>query len=301
MLSKVAPSIGFIDKPKGIKDHSKPTPYGGGIAIFMGTLMCVFFGGECKILIFGFLIFLLGFFDDIRPYSKYLKLFFQSLIAIFTIWSGTRMEIAVFPESLNIILSLIWIVGITNAFNIIDVMDGIAAGVGFFAASSFIFISIFGSGTYPVVAATLAGGCLGFLPFNLPKAKIFMGDSGSLFLGYNLSVLALVTRYSTANPIAVFVPLLVLFVPLFDTVYVVVLRIAKKQNPLRGSHDHFVLKLKASGLPVPSIVAIIYLATIALCEASFIITRLTIKGAIILYAIAVLIFIFFGMIFRSKT
>jgi UDP-GlcNAc:undecaprenyl-phosphate GlcNAc-1-phosphate transferase len=192
------------------------------------------------------------------------------------------MKIAVLPEYLNIILSVIWIVGITNAFNIIDVMDGIAAGVGFFAASSFIFISIYGSGSYPVIAATLAGGCLGFLP-------------------YTLSVLALITRYSAANPIAVFVPLLVLFIPLFDTVYVVVLRITKKQNPLRGSHDHFVLKLKASGLPVPSIIAIIYLATIALCEASFIITRLTIKGAIILYAIAVLIFIFFGIIFRSKT
>ncbi len=301
MFSKIAPKIGLMDKPRGIKDHSKPTPYGGGVAIFLGTLMCAFFGGECRILVFGFLIFLLGFFDDIRPFSKYLKLFFQSLIAVFTIWSGTRMRIAVLPEYLNIILSVIWIVGITNAFNIIDVMDGIAAGVGFFAASSFIFISIYGSGSYPVIAATLAGGCLGFLPFNLPKAKIFMGDSGSLFLGYTLSVLALITRYSAANPIAVFVPLLVLFIPLFDTVYVVVLRITKKQNPLRGSHDHFVLKLKAGGLPVPSIIAIIYLATIALCEASFIITRLTIKGAIILYAIAALIFVFFGIIFRSKT
>jgi UDP-GlcNAc:undecaprenyl-phosphate GlcNAc-1-phosphate transferase len=301
MFSKIAPRIGLMDKPTGIKDHSKPTPYGGGVAIFMGTLMCAFFGGECKILIFGLLIFLLGFFDDIHPFSKYMKLFFQSLIALFTIWSGTKMEIAVLPEYLNIILSVIWIVGITNAFNIIDVMDGIAAGVAFFAASSFIFISIFASGSYPVIAATLAGGCLGFLPFNLPKAKIFMGDSGSLFLGYTLSALALTTRYSTANPIAVFVPLLILFIPIFDTSYVVVLRTLKKQSPLRGSHDHFVLKLKASGLPVPSIVAIIYLATIALCEASFIITRLTIKGAIIFYAIAALIFIFFGIIFRSKT
>jgi UDP-GlcNAc:undecaprenyl-phosphate GlcNAc-1-phosphate transferase len=301
MFSKVYPRIGLMDKPRGIKDHSKPTPYGGGVAIFMGTLMCSFFGGGCRILVFGFLIFLLGFFDDIHPYSKYLKLFFQSLIALFTIWSGTRMEIAILPEYLNIVLSVIWIVGITNAVNIIDVMDGIAAGIGFFAASSFIFISIYGSGSYPVVAATLAGSCLGFLPFNIPKAKIFMGDSGSLFLGYTLSALALTTRYSTENPIAVFVPLLILFIPIFDTVYVVVLRMAKRQNPLRGSHDHFVLKLKATGLPVPSIVAIIYLSAIALCEASFIITRLTIKGAIMLYTVAVLIFIFFGIIFRSKT
>jgi UDP-GlcNAc:undecaprenyl-phosphate GlcNAc-1-phosphate transferase len=301
MFSKVSPRICLVDKPKGIKDHPKPTPYGGGVAIFMGTLMCAFFGGDCRILVFGFLVFLLGFFDDIHPYSKYLKLSFQSLIAVFTIWSGTKMEIEVLPEYLNIVLSVIWIVGITNAVNIIDVMDGIAAGVGFFAASSFIFISLYGSGSYPVIAATLAGGCLGFLPFNLPKAKIFMGDSGSLFLGYTLSTLALTTRYSAENPIAVFVPLLILFIPIFDTVYVVVLRTIKKQNPLRGSHDHFVLKLKASGLPVPSIVAIIYLATIALCEASFIITRLTIKGAVIFYAVAALIFVFFGIIFRSKT
>jgi UDP-GlcNAc:undecaprenyl-phosphate GlcNAc-1-phosphate transferase len=301
MLSKVADRIGLMDRPKGIKDHSKPTPYGGGIAIFLGTLTYSLFSNEWKILVFGFLIFLLGFLDDIHPYSRYLKLLFQSLIGIFTVWSGIRMEVMIFPEYLNIILSVVWIVGITNAFNIIDVMDGISAGVGFFAASSFIFISVFGVGTYPLAAAALAGSCLGFLPFNLPRARLFMGDSGSLFLGYMLSVIAIITRYTAANPIALFVPLLVLFIPLFDTFYVIILRIAKKQNPLRGSHDHFVLKLKATGLPVPSIVAIIYLATIALCEASFIITRLTIKGAIILYSVSTLIFIFFGIIFRSKT
>lgn len=301
IISKLAPRIGFIDKPKGIKDHSKPTPYGGGIAIFLGTMISLFFGNDWRILVLGFSVFLLGFLDDIRPYSKYLKLFFQSFIAVLTVWFGIRMNVAVLPEYLNIILSVIWIVGITNAFNIIDVMDGISAGVGFFAAFSFIFISVAAGGTYPLVAVTLAGSCLGFLPFNLPKAKIFMGDSGSLFLGYVLSVLAIITRYTTANPIAFFVPLLILFIPIFDTAYVVVLRIAKKRNPLRGSRDHFVLKLKAGGLPIPSIVAIIYLATIALCEAAFIITRLSVTGAVILYSVAALIFIFFGIIFRSKT
>jgi UDP-GlcNAc:undecaprenyl-phosphate GlcNAc-1-phosphate transferase len=301
IFSKVAERIGLMDKPKGIKDHFKPTPYGGGIAIFLGTLVSVFWSNDWKILVLGFSVFLLGFLDDIRPYSRYLKLFFQSLVAAFTVWLGIKINIKILPEYVNIILSIIWIVGITNAFNIIDVMDGISAGVGFFAAFGFIFISVSGVGDYPVVAAALAGSCFGFLPFNLPKAKVFMGDSGSLFLGYMLAVLAITTRYTVANPIAVFVPLLILFVPIFDTVYVVVLRIAKKQNPLKGSHDHFVLKLKATGLSVPSIVAIIYLATIALCEASFIITRLTIKGAIILYSIAVLIFIFFGIIFRSET
>jgi len=301
ILSKTAPKIGLVDKPVGIKDHSKPIPYGGGIAIFLGTLISVFWGNDWRILVLGFSVFLLGFFDDIRPYSRYLKLFFQFLIAVFTIWLGIKINIKILPGYINIILSVIWIVGITNAFNIIDVMDGISAGVGFFAAFGFIFISVSGNGAYPIVAVTLAGSCLGFLPFNLPKAKIFMGDSGSLFLGYMLSVLAILTRYTAANPIALFVPLLILFIPIFDTTYVVILRIVKGQNPLKGSHDHFVLKLKASGLPVPSIIAIIYLATIALCEAAFIITRLTVMGAVILYSIAALIFIFFGIIFRSKT
>ena len=221
ILSKVAYRVGLLDRPKGIKDHPKPTPYGGGIAIFLGTLTCLSFGSEWRILVFGFSVFLLGFMDDIRPYSRYLKLLFQFLIAIFTVWSGIRMEIVIFPEYINIILSVIWIVGITNAFNIIDVMDGISAGVSFFAAASFIFISAFAVGTYPAVAAGVAGSCLGFLPFNLPRAKIFMGDSGSLFLGYMLSVLAIITRYTALNPIAIFVPLLILFIPLFDTVYVV--------------------------------------------------------------------------------
>ena len=301
IISKTAPRIGFVDKPVGIKDHSKPTPYGGGIAIFLGTLVCVLWTNDWKILILGFSIFLLGFFDDLRPYSRYIKLIFQSLIAVFTIWLGIKINIKILPEYLNVILSVVWIVGITNAFNIIDVMDGISAGVGFFAAFGFIFISVSGNSSYPIVAVTLAGSCLGFLPFNLPKAKIFMGDSGSLFLGYMLSVLAVLTRYTESNPIALFVPLLILFIPIFDTAYVVILRIIKGQNPLKGSHDHFVLKLKASGLPIPSIIAIIYLATVALCEAAFIITRLTVMGAMILYSIAALIFIFFGIIFRSKT
>ncbi len=301
IISKIAPRVGFIDKPKGIKDHSKPTPYGGGIAIFFGTVVSLFFGNDWRILVLGFAVFLLGFLDDIRPYSRYLKLLFQSLVAVLTVWFGIRMNVAVLPEYLNIVLSVIWIVGITNAFNIIDVMDGISAGVGFFAAFSFVFISVSVNGTYPIVALTLAGSCLGFLPFNLPKAKIFMGDSGSLFIGYMLSVLTMMTRYTTANPIALFVPLLILFVPIFDTAYVIILRIARRKNPLKGSHDHFVLKLKAIGLPIPSIIAIIYLATIALCEASFIITRLSIKGAVVLYSVAALIFVFFGVIFRSKT
>ena len=301
MLSKVAGKIGFVDRPKGIKDHSRPTPYGGGIAIFLGTLTCSFFTNEWRILVFGFLVFLLGFMDDIRPYSRYLKLLLQFLIGVFTVWSGIRMEVAILPEYVNIVLSVIWIVGMTNAFNIIDVMDGISAGVGFFAASSFIFISVFAVGAYPVLAVGIAGSCLGFLPFNLPRAKVFLGDSGSFFLGYMLSVMAIITRFTAENPIAFFVPLLILFIPLFDTAYVVVLRIMKKQNPLKGSHDHFVLKLKATGLPIPSIVAIIYLATVALCEAAFIITRLSLKGAVILYSVAALIFIFFGIIFRSKT
>ncbi|MEO0293126.1 MAG: MraY family glycosyltransferase [candidate division WOR-3 bacterium] len=298
---KISPKIGLLDKPGGIKTHSDPTPYGGGIAIFLGTLIGLLSKGEKEILLFGFLIFLLGLFDDVRPYSRYLKLFFQFLIGIFTVWAGFRMRIVSLPTSINIILSIFWIVGITNAFNIIDVMDGIAAGVGFFSALSFVFISAFGTGNYPIIALTLAGSCLGFLPFNLPKAKIFMGDSGSLFLGYILSVVALITRYSFGNPISIFVPLLILFIPIFDTFYVISLRITKKQNPLRGSHDHFVLKLKASGLPIPSIVAIIYLSTIALCEASFIITLLTFKGAVISYAVGFLIFAFFGIILRGKT
>jgi len=243
----------------------------------------------------------MGLADDIKPYSRYLKLILQTFIAIVTISIGIRMEVIFFPEWLNISLSIIWIVGITNGFNIIDVMDGISGGVGLFALATFIFITILGTGPYPYIAISVAGGILGFLPFNLPRAKLFMGDAGSLFIGYILAAIALKTSYTTANPIALFVPLLILFYPIFDTIYVVALRISRRKNPLAGSPDHFVLKLKASGLPVSSIIAIIYLATISLCEASFIITRLTLSGAIIFYTIASLIFIIFGVILKGRT
>ncbi len=243
----------------------------------------------------------MGLLDDIRPFSRYIKLLLQTLIAVVTILIGIKMEVVFFPEWLNIVLSIIWVVGITNAFNIIDVMDGIAGGVALFAVSTFIFISILGTGSFPLVAVSIAGGILGFIPYNLPKAKLFMGDAGSLFIGYTIAAIALKTSYTTSNPIALFVPLLILFYPIYDTVYVVSLRLSRGKNPLAGSPDHFVLKLKASGLSVPSIVAIIYLATISLCEASFIITRLSLYGAIIFYSVASLIFVIFGVILRGRT
>ncbi|MCK4529054.1 undecaprenyl/decaprenyl-phosphate alpha-N-acetylglucosaminyl 1-phosphate transferase [candidate division WOR-3 bacterium] len=243
----------------------------------------------------------MGLKDDFRPFSRYIKLILQTLIALTTILIGIRMEVVFFSTWLNVLLSVIWIVGITNGFNIIDVMDGIAGGVALFAAATFIFISALGTGSYPLLAVSLAGGCLGFLPYNLPRARLFMGDAGSLFVGYMLSVIAIKTSYTTSNPIALFVPLLILFYPIFDTVYVVSLRLLKRKNPLVGSPDHFVLKLKASGLPIPSIIAIIYLATISLCEASFIITRLPLIGAVILYSVALLIFVMFGVILKGRT
>ena len=301
IISKKAHTLNLLDRPKGLKDHSKPTPYGGGIAIFIASLIALFYGGDWRILLLGSGLFVMGLFDDIRPYSRYLKLILQSLIAITTILIGIRMEVVFFPEWLNILLSVIWIVGITNAFNIIDVMDGIAGGVGFFAISTFIFISILGTGSYPYLAISVAGGILGFMPYNLPKARLFMGDAGSLFIGYTIAAIALKTSYTTANPIALFVPLLILFYPIFDTVYVVSLRLSRRRNPLAGSPDHFVLKLKATGFPVHSIIAIIYLATLSLCEASFIITRLSLTGAIIFYSIACIIFVIFGVILKGRT
>lgn len=301
LMMRFSSSIGFTDKPEGIKRHEKEIPYGGGIAIFLSTSVYIFMGGDWKILILGAGVFLLGLLDDIIRISKYPKLIVQTLIAIVTVMIGIRMQVVFFPDILNIILSVIWIVGIINAFNIIDVMDGIAGGTGFFAASTFALIAIQNGRYEPLIAVSLAGGCAGFLPYNLPKAKIYMGDAGSYFIGYILAVISLEVSYTGSNPIALFVPLLILFFPIYDTIYVVILRALKGKNPLSGSRDHFVLKLRASGLNIPSIVAIIYLAIISLCEASYIITRLTLPGAVFVYSIAILISTVFGFILRGKT
>lgn len=293
-----------VDVPDGLKRHRKPTPYLGGVAIylaFMLGLVCVMVirrSVESKLLgliVGGTIICGLGALDDYRRLSVWTKLFGQLVAAVVLVISGLRLEIVYLSFPLNVALSILWIVGITNALNLIDIMDGLAASVAFVASATFFFIAVpTGDLLTAVVSAALAGACIGFVGYNWHPASIFMGDAGSLFLGFMLAGVSISTSYTATNNIALLSPLLILAIPIYDTFYVSILRIAKRKSPFRGSCDHFALRLKAIGLKDQHVVVIVCLISLVLCEASYIATTVSLLGAIFIYIVTFFVFVMTG-------
>jgi len=297
--------LGILDRPTSLKNHEKAMPYLGGLALLLSILLPVLSLALAKdllnqkilgILIGSFVLSGLGLFDDIKNLSPYTKFLGQGIGAFILILSGVHLEIIYLPSWLNLLLTLFWVLGITNAFNIIDVMDGLSAGVALIASAAFLFIAI---PTQDLLVALLSsaivGGTLGFLRYNFYPARIFMGDSGSLFLGYLLASLSIAESYTAQNDIALLSPLLILAIPIYDTFYVSLLRILKGKNPFRGSRDHFALRLRASGMKDQQVVLMIYLISIALCEASYIATTVNRYGALFIYLLIISLFIIVGL------
>jgi UDP-GlcNAc:undecaprenyl-phosphate GlcNAc-1-phosphate transferase len=293
LMRGLARKIDLVDKPDSLKQHAKPIPYLGGAAIYLATML-VF---VCALLVLrmaspkalgmaagGTIVFALGVIDDRKRLSVSTKLFGQLVAAIVMVMSGLRLEVIYFPFYLNVILSVVWIVGITNALNLIDIMDGLAASVAFISAGTFFFIaSATGDILTSLVSACLAGACIGFVGYNWHPASVFMGDAGSLFLGFMLSAVSISTSYTAKNNIALLSPLLILGIPIYDTFYVSVLRMAKRKSPFKGSRDHLALRLKAVGLKDHQVVLAICLVCLVLCEASYIATTVRLFGAVFVY------------------
>jgi UDP-GlcNAc:undecaprenyl-phosphate GlcNAc-1-phosphate transferase len=193
------------------------------------------------------------------------------MLAYFSIGIGF-----VTPAFMALAFSVIWVIGITNAFNIIDIMDGLSSGIAAIASLAFLFIALPSEQIYVNFSAVaLAGGCLGFIPYNLSsKKKIFMGDTGSLALGFILAAMSMGTSYTGVNNVGVFAPLLILAIPIYDTMLVMVLRWSKGQSPFVGSRDHFALRLEKLGFSRKQILAISYLASIILAVGAYLMTRL---------------------------
>jgi len=304
IMRVLARKSGVVDMPDGLKRHRKPTPYLGGVAIylaFMLSLVCVMVirrSVESKLLgliVGGTIICGLGVLDDYRRLSVWTKLFGQLVAAVVLVISGLRLEIVYLSFPLNVALSILWIVGITNALNLIDIMDGLTASVAFVASATFFFIAVpTGDLLTAVVSAALAGACIGFVGYNWHPASIFMGDAGSLFLGFMLAGVSISTSYTATNNIALLSPLLILAIPIYDTFYVSILRMAKRKSPFRGSRDHFALRLKAIGLRDQHVVVIVCLISLVLCEASYIATTVSLFGAIFIYIVTFFVFVMTG-------
>ncbi len=300
VLRRRAPRWGLVDRPAGHKQHDRPIPLGGGIAIVAGLVVPLLAAlltawvfrttwapawlpslvtkhldgigaktpAALAIVIGALVVHALGLIDDVRPLSPLVKLSVVALVAgVLAVGFGICAMVLLGPV-LAAVITVLWIVGITNAFNLMDNMDGLAGGVAciagaIFAASALRTGQIF----VPVVTCMLIGSVAGFLLFNFPPASIFMGDSGSLVVGYVLAVLTVLTTFVEpefgARPYGMLAPIAVLAVPIYDTVSVVWLRWRSGAGIFSGDRRHFSHRLVQRGMRPRAAVLTIYLATVA--------------------------------------
>ncbi len=289
---RLAHKVGAIDIPDKRKVHKKPIPRLGGLAIITGFLVSIIYllivlsientmrlNGIEKygIKLSGFLIgiLVLGitcFIDDSKDIPAWIKLLAQILAAVIVVTSGIKIDIVAIPFmenniTLNIIFSYIltigWIVGITNAINLIDGLDGLSSGISLISCISLLIIfATNGSSILSIILITaLAGGIVGFLPFNFNPAKTFVGDVGSNFLGFSLAVISILGVAKTYTVIVLIAPLIVLGLPIFDTIFAIFRRIIKGKSlkavfkPDKGHLHH---RLMAKGYTQKQAVLILY-------------------------------------------
>ena len=239
VMRNVALRTGTVDKPAARKIHVNPVPLLGGAAIYVAfALVLIFFGDRSYvneivgIFVGASLMSLMGVIDDRMGLGSYVKLVGQLLAAGLLVYTG--VQIRLFGGWADVALTIVWVVGITNAMNLLDNMDGLCGGIAMIASVFFTLLATL-SDQYFVgsLAAALAGACAGFLFYNWNPAHIFMGDAGSLFLGFLLSAVAIKLRFpSNYTAVTWMIPLFVLAVPIFDTTLVFISRLRRGKNPL---------------------------------------------------------------------
>ncbi len=269
----VAFRIGMVDHPAPRKLHTRPIPLLGGLALYLAVLIALLVLEDrynlpqlAGILIGATAISFLGIWDDRWGLRPLIKLAGQ--IAVAGVVMATGVMVSLFPwPILNAAVTLLWLVGITNAFNLIDNMDGLSGGIGAVSAAFFLLLAAL-NGQYLVgaLSAAVLGACIGFLRYNFNPASIFMGDAGSLFLGFLMAVLGIKLRFpNNVAFVTWMVPVLVLGIPIFDTALVVFSRLRRGLNPLTTpGKDHLSHRLVRAGMTHREAVLVLYLAQAAL-------------------------------------
>jgi len=313
LCRRVALRLGMLDRPGGKKIHARPIPLLGGPAIALAHAAGVLAAGPVDqvsgtILVAGGLILLLGIHDDIDPHAEgvrwWLRLVFQGFLAVFVIYPGITLGFLRTPW-LSLPVTFLWIVGITNAFNLLDNMNGLSAGVAAIAGGTFAVLALryvdVGPEQFPTAraAAALAGACLGFLPHNF-RSRIFMGDAGSLFIGFTLACLAALGSWKSPTvPTSVIIPLLVLAYPIFDTTLVVILRLRRGQSPFVGGRDHSSHRLVNLGLGRVEAVLLIYLFSLSHALTALLVSSVTLRLSLLALAGSASVLFIFGMVLRK--
>jgi len=265
---QAALKYGIVDAPDGrLKHQSEPVPYFGGLAIYLAFLMSLAFTFEFRqdvlgIILSGTIVVMLGLIDDFGVLTPWTKLAGQLLAVFVLIKSGVRIEIAALPEWLDLILTVLWMVGLINAFNLLDIMDGLSAGVGAVSAGCLLVVALLqGDQTIAVMLVALLGSLLGFLKYNWHPARIYMGDTGAMLIGLLLGAMAMIGKYPSDHPLSLLTPVFIVGIPIFDTLFVMYIRYRRGLPIFWGSPDHIAIRLRHWGLSVPQIVITSYVAT----------------------------------------
>ena len=304
-VKNFAHKVGAIDVPKDARRmHKKPIPRLGGLAIYGGFLCSILLFGQLDetmlcVLLGAAIIVALGIFDDVLALGAKLKFVVQIVAAAIPVCIG-NLQIGLFtnlnPLSdtpfvhlgiLAVPVTIIWIVGITNAVNLIDGLDGLAVGVSSIAAITMLAVALL-TGNMPIAItmAALAGACIGFMPYNLNPAKIFMGDTGSTFLGYMLATVSIMGLFKFYAVISFAVPFLILGLPIFDTANAIIRRVAAGRSPMSPDRGHVHHKLIDMGFNQKQAVAILYAISATLGLTAVVLTSSgEVKAIVLLLAV----------------
>lgn len=311
---KVANRFGIIDRPRDDRRiHDRPIPRFGGMGIFLGTMaaLTISVGMSDKIataMLGGVLMYLLGVVDDIKDLRPSIKFGGQVAIASLMFAMGIKITFVgnyiasttakletIMPLDTGVayIVTVLWIVGITNAVNLMDGMDGLAAGSVAIMALSLAYVAYIhgarlGMMAICVALVGVAASCVGFLPYNISPAKTFMGDGGSLFLGYMIAILSVISPLKRATFIGTIIPIVALAVPIFDTLFAMIRRMYRREPIMKADKGHLHHRLMAAGFGQRRSVLVMYGIVGIMGEVAVLFSRELYKDAFFLFAIACL-------------
>ena len=305
-VKKLAIKVGAVDKPNARKVHTHAIPRLGGLAIYVGFMAAVLFCVPVRHELLGLLlgctaIVALGIWDDICNIPAKVKLVGQIVAACIPIAFGIQIEwltnpfgtLIVLPELVAIPVTIFWIIGFTNTVNLIDGLDGLAAGVSFIASVSMFLLAYTMNQYLPaMIIVAMAGAALGFLQYNFNPAKIFMGDTGSMLLGYTMAVAAVLGLVKTAATIALVVPLIALGLPILDTLFAIIRRKMSGVPIFQPDKGHLHHRLLALGMSQKQAVLIMYFVSIVLGIVALFVANVSYQTGIatVLVVLAVIIY-----------
>lgn len=309
LVKKLAIKVNAIDVPKDERRiHNKPIPVMGGLAIYFAFVLgVILYNGiltksQLGIIIGATIIVIGGVLDDVKDLKPKYKIIIQVIAAICILQSGIRISIVTNPFRefypylsvgwIHIPITIIWIVGVTNAFNLIDGLDGLAAGIAFISCVTLMIVSLInGRLEAAFLTAVLSGAILGFIPYNFNPASIFMGDTGSQLLGFLLAAISIEGAIKSATAFVIAVPILAFGLPIYDTLFAMIRRKVNGKSMMAADKGHLHHRLLNMGMSQKQAVIIMYLISAALGGIAIIAMKISNERAYFLLALVMVILV----------